>query len=119
MTYSHSLHGPHLVLSMTGNLHSQEYHSAIEAITSEHIENHEGNLILDFKSLEHINSSGLNLLLKLLNEYKLKNRSVIISGANTSVSGVLKITKLDTIFGLTSDVEAALKFNNRQTTANS
>lgn len=118
MTFSHSAHGPHLVLVLEGNLHGQEHHSVVDAITSEHLVNKSGNLILDCSALNHINSTGLNMLLKLLNTYKANNRHVIIAGANTSVKGVLAITKLNTIFGQAENVEAALANKNRQTTPN-
>lgn len=119
MMYSHSAHGPHLILSIEGNLHNQDHYIGMETTVNQHLKEHPGNLIINCQALNHINSSGLNMLLKLLNSYKTNNRQVIIAAANDSVRGVLAITKLNTIFGQAENVQAALSINNRQTTPNS
>lgn len=109
MTYSHSRHGQHLIIAFEGNLYDQLQARDIEHVTKPHLEEAKGDLILDFNQLEHINSSGLNLLLKLLNAYKKNERSVIIAGANDGIKGVLTITKLHTIFGLRDTVDEAVR----------
>lgn len=114
MTYKHRHHGQHLIIEFAGNLYDQLLAHEIEHITQPHLSGFSGNLILDMSNLEHINSSGLNLLLKLLNSYKSKDRTVIVAGANQAVSGVLTITKLNTIFGMTATLEDALKDTNSQ-----
>lgn len=114
MTYTQRQYGPHLVIAFHGKLYDQLYATEIEKTGQNHISASEGNLILDMSGLEHINSSGLNLLLKLLNTYKSAQRAVIIAGANETVTGVLTITKLHTIFILADSVEEAIRQNNTQ-----
>lgn len=109
MTYSHSRHGQHLIIAFEGNLYDQLQAREIELLTKPHLEAAAGNLILDFSKLEHINSSGLNLLLKLLNAYKKNERTVTIAGANEGITGVLTITKLHTIFGMSDSIEKAIQ----------
>ncbi len=115
MNFSHSRQGQHLIIELHGNLYDQLMAPQIEEITEEHLETAEGNLILNVTDLQHINSSGVNLLLKMLNAYKSNKREVIIAGANSSITGVLTISKLHTIFGMVESVQEALKDQNQQT----
>lgn len=115
MNFSHSRQGQHLIIELHGNLYDQLLAPHIEEITKEHLESADGNLIIDVSDLNHINSSGVNLLLKMLNAYKTNKRDVIIAGANSSITGVLTISKLHTIFGMTETVQQALEEQQQQT----
>lgn len=114
MNFSHSRQGQHLIIELHGNLYDQLLAPQIEEFTEEHLETANGNLILEMSKLQHINSSGVNLLLKLLNAYKTHKREVIVAGANSSITGVLTISKLHTIFGMVESVQKALKDQNKQ-----
>ena len=114
MKISHRPHGQHLIIELEGRLYDQLQAGDIEFITQPHVQESSGNLILDVSKLEHINSSGLNLLLKLLNTYKTQNRSVIVVGANQAVNGVFSITKLNRVFVLVDSLDEAVQVNNVQ-----
>lgn len=114
MKFIHRHHGQHLIIELEGRLYDQLLAGDIEFITQPHVQKSTGNLILDVSKLEHINSSGLNLLLKLLNTYKTRDRSVIVAGANQAVNGVFSITKLNTVFVLVDSLDEAVQVNNIQ-----
>ncbi len=114
MTYTQRQHGHHLILAFHGKLYNQLYAAEIEKTAHNHLAHFKGNLVLDLSQLGNINSNGINLLLKLLNSYKTDKRTVFIAGANSSVTGVLTITKLHTIFELVASIDEAISQNHSQ-----
>ncbi len=70
-------------------------------------------LVLDMKSVEHINSSGLGILIASLNTVRQAGGSLKIANVGSRVLDLLKITKLDQIFELHKSVEEAVKNLNR------
>jgi anti-sigma B factor antagonist len=56
------------------------------------------NIVLDLKELSSINSSGLGVLIGILNRVKSKNGSLKMLNADDRIMNIFKITKLDLIF---------------------
>ncbi|MDD5361213.1 MAG: STAS domain-containing protein [Ignavibacteria bacterium] len=56
------------------------------------------NIALDLKDLNSINSSGLGVLIGILNRVKTKNGSLKMLNADERIMHIFKITKLDLIF---------------------
>jgi anti-sigma B factor antagonist len=66
-------------------------------------------IIVDMKSVEHINSSGLGILIASLNAVRQSGGDLKIANAAPRVLEMLKITKLDQIFGSYKSVDEAAK----------
>jgi len=66
-------------------------------------------IIIDMKSVEHINSSGLGILIASLNAVRQAQGSMKIANASTRVLELLKITKLNQIFESYKSVDDAIK----------
>lgn len=65
--------------------------------------------IIDMKSVEHINSSGLGILIASLNAVRQAGGDLKIANASPRVLDLLKITKLNQIFESYESVDEALK----------
>jgi len=66
-------------------------------------------IIIDMKSVEHINSSGLGILIASLNAVRQAEGDLRIANAGTRVLDLLKITKLNQIFESYKSIEEAVK----------
>jgi anti-sigma B factor antagonist len=65
--------------------------------------------IVDMKSVEHINSSGLGILIASLNAVRQAGGDLKIANASSRVLDLLKITKLNQIFESYESVDEAVK----------
>ncbi len=66
-------------------------------------------IIIDMKSVEHINSSGLGILIASLNAVRQAAGDLKIANASSRVLDLLKITKLSQIFESYDSVDEAVK----------
>ncbi len=66
------------------------------------------NIIVDLTNLEHINSSGLGVLITLLTKARKTDGELILTNPSSNVSNLLTITKLNTIFKVFPDVAQAI-----------
>lgn len=65
-------------------------------------------LIIDMKSVELMNSSGLGMLVNALSKVKKYNKSLLICSVPEKVANLLKITHLNEIFVVCNDLQAAI-----------
>ncbi len=65
--------------------------------------------VVDMKSVEHINSSGLGILIASLNAVRQAGGDLKIANASSRVLELLKITKLNQIFESFNSVDEAVK----------
>jgi len=65
--------------------------------------------IVDMKSVEHINSSGLGILIASLNAVRQAGGDLKIANASPRVLDLLKITKLNQIFESYKSIDDAVK----------
>jgi anti-sigma B factor antagonist len=66
-------------------------------------------IIVDMKSVEHVNSSGLGILIASLNTVREANGDLKIVNVGPRVLDLLRITKLDQIFEAYKSVDEAVK----------
>jgi len=66
------------------------------------------NLILDFKKLEFIDSSGLGFLVAVNSTLLKQGRKLTLSTVPENLMGLLKITNLDRVLKIAPSVEKAL-----------
>lgn len=63
---------------------------------------------IDLTNLKHINSTGLGVFISLLPKLKSKGAELVICNPSTSISNLMKITKLNTIFSIHASVEEGI-----------
>ncbi len=72
------------------------------------IENGRNLVLLDFKELRYINSSGLNVLIHILTKSRRAGGDVAICNVNEKNRELLLITKLDSIFNTCNSLEEGI-----------
>ncbi len=65
--------------------------------------------IIDLADLKYMNSSGLNVLIQLLTKTRNNGGDSVICNVSKKVNELLIITKLNTLFKVADDKEAAKK----------
>ncbi len=65
--------------------------------------------VIDMGSVEHINSSGLGILIASLNVVRQAGGDLKVANVSSRVLDLLKITKLNQIFKLYNSVDEAVK----------
>ncbi len=68
--------------------------------------------VFNLNKLEHINSSGLNLFLKLFSKIRSKGGELVFSENSKGVEKLFHISKLDSIFNICASNEEALNYLN-------
>ena len=100
--------------SLTGKIISTE---GFEGVTAQ-LDNAflEGNkkIIIDMSKVSYINSSGLNLLVRLLTKVRNKGGELVLISLSDSVEKLFFITKLNSIFTICADISEAQNIFNAQ-----
>lgn len=76
------------------------------------LEQNELKFVFNLKALEHINSNGLNLFLKLFSKIRSKGGDLVFSEVSEGVSKLLHISKLDSIFNICASDKEAINYLN-------
>lgn len=71
-------------------------------------------VIIDMSDISYINSSGLNLLVRLLTKVRNKGGELILIALSESVEKLFFITKLTSIFTICATIQEAQKIFNAQ-----
>ena len=66
------------------------------------------HLIADLSQLNVINSSGINVLIRLLTKTRIKGGEMIIIGLHENVGKVLQLTKLNDVFIIKENLDQAI-----------
>lgn len=70
--------------------------------------------IVDLSKVAHVNSSGLNLLLRMFTKVRNKGGELVLTTPSKSVEKLLSISKLNSIFTICANREEALNILNAQ-----
>lgn len=66
------------------------------------------NLIFDFDELTHINSSGINFIIRSLTRSRINNRDLVLSSINGNVKTLFEMAKINEIFSIYSNISDAI-----------
>jgi len=96
------------ILKLSGELIDK--HQAIELIKSidELLDTDHNKWAIDLSDLKYMNSSGLNVLIQILTKTRNKGGESVIFNVSKKVNELLVITKLNTLFKVSSTKEEAL-----------
>jgi len=70
------------------------------------------NIVFNFKELEHLNSTGINFLIRTLTRLRVNNRELVLCQVAGNVKRLFEVSKIDTIFSVFDSTEDALNFFN-------
>ena len=66
------------------------------------------NFILNLEELKYLNSSGLSALLSILTKCRKQDGEVVITNLSKKVKELFLITKLNSVFKVTENIESAI-----------
>lgn len=66
------------------------------------------NLIFDFTELTHINSTGINFIIRSLTRSRVNNRDLVLTSITGNVKTLFEIAKINGIFSIYSTVSDAI-----------
>jgi anti-sigma B factor antagonist len=109
MEFSTSTKDQVVVYQLEGNLIGETDGINITESLSEFLDNGEKNFVIDLEGLQHINSSGLGVLITLLTKARKVGGEVVLANPSAYIKNLLLITKLNTIFKIHPNQEQALE----------
>ncbi len=104
--------GDLIVLALSGEVDGSAA-NVLGAAYEEAVRSHRGrdsaSVLLDFASVDYINSTGIALIVSLLAKARAEGRAVIASGLSEHYRHIFEITRLSDFIKLFADVESATR----------
>jgi anti-sigma B factor antagonist len=112
MAFNYSLkdHNGLIILEMEGNLVDKAEAIDIGAEVEEKLTAGENRFIIDLSKLEYMNSTGLNIILNLMNKSRDKGGEAVVAAATPRIKSLFSVTKLDSVFTMKNSREEALSY---------
>jgi len=98
-----------VVLNLEGSLMGGPEAVTLNETVNRYLDEKTLKLVLNLKSVERVNSSGLGILIKALTTFKTNGGVLKLANVNPNVKNLLVITKLNTILDSYDSVDAAVK----------
>jgi len=97
------------VLVLSGELIDKNQANDLIKNIDELLAQGKNKLIIDLSDLKYMNSSGLNVLIQLLTKTRTNGGESVIFNVSKKVNDLLVITKLNTLFKVAENKDAAIK----------
>jgi anti-anti-sigma factor len=98
-----------IFLEMQGKLVDKAEAIDIGAEVEEQMAAGHHRFIIDLSQLEYMNSTGLNIILNLMNKCRNNGGEAVVAGSTSRIKSLFSVTKLDTVFTLKDTREEAVK----------
>jgi anti-sigma B factor antagonist len=109
MDFDFELAGQVGVFHLTGNLIGEKDGIPLTDSFSKHLDQSVKQFVIDLKDLQHINSTGLGVLITLLTKARKVGGEVVLAQPSQFIRDLLVMTKLNTIFEIHDDRAAAVE----------
>ncbi len=96
------------ILTVTGDLVIGEPETIFKKTVTQLLEEGRVNLLVDLSNVGFLDSSGLGALVRALTQSQKEGGQTKLLNAGPQVRKLLQMTKLDSVFELHSDLEAAV-----------
>ena len=96
------------VFHLQGRLMDQPHADRLMTALDDTVTNGHHTVVLDLSALQYMNSTGLNILINVLTRTRNAGGDALISGLSNSVRQLFLVTKLDSVFTILPDVDAAV-----------
>ena len=96
------------ILTVTGDLVICEPETTFKKTVTQLLEEGRVNLLVDLSNVGFLDSSGLGALVRALTQSQKEGGQTKLLNAGPQVRKLLQMTKLDSVFELHSDLEAAV-----------
>lgn len=99
----------HAVLKLKGMLMDKSHSGPLLTEVENLIKGGINRFVVDLAGMDYMNSSGLNTLVNILTKARTKGGEVVVANVSEKVKQLFLITKLNTLFTITSSIEEAEK----------
>lgn len=96
------------VFHLKGRLMDQQQADRLMGALDDELAEGHSSVILDMSELQYMNSTGLNILINVLTRTRNAGGDTLIAGVSNSVRQLFVVTKLDSVFVITSGVDEAV-----------
>jgi anti-sigma B factor antagonist len=100
--------GPVQVVSFKGKITTEKDVEELKQI----LDSKSPNFIFDLAELSHVNSSGINFIIKSLTRCRVGGGELVLSGLNGSVKQLFELAKIDGLFTTYSNQEDSINHFN-------
>jgi len=97
------------ILAMQGKLVDKAEAIDIGAEVEEQMALGHNHFIIDLSRLEYMNSTGLNIILNLMNKCRNSGGEAVVAGSTVRIKSLFSVTKLDSVFTMKDSLEEAVK----------
>ena len=97
------------VIHLTGSLISEYDSQGLLDEIAHCIEQGQSKFVIDLASLSSLNSSGLGVLINILTKARKAGGDAVIINVSETINKLLIITKLNSVFNFSGDLETAIK----------
>lgn len=104
----------HSVLTMTGRLVDKVEAIEVSVEIDEELEEGTNHFIINLSELDYMNSTGLNIIINLMNKARNEGGEAVVVGAQPRIKTLFVVTKLDTVFTMKDTLEEATTHLNAQ-----
>lgn len=98
------------LLAMEGRLVDKVEAIEISVEIDEELSSGTHRFIIDLSKLEYMNSTGLNILINIMNKTRNEGGEAIIIGAAPRIASLFAVTKLDSVFKMKKTMEEATAY---------
>lgn len=112
MNYTLSTNTYYPVLSLSGTITSELEGAKLLHFAAEEILPVSPKFIIDLEKLSFMSSAGLNALISLLVKARTRHGEVTVVNVNEHIKKLLLITKLNTVFSVSDNMDEAINFLN-------
>ena len=103
-----------VILLLEGRILTSEDFNRVNDLMDKAVNEGHRKFILPLDKVSHVNSSGLNLLLRLFTKARNKGGDLWMVAPSSGVDKLLKISKLNTVFNICANQTEALNQLNAQ-----
>lgn len=101
-------------LQMGGRLVDKSEAVEISVEVEEELEEGTSRFIIDLSELEYMNSTGLNIIINLMNKSRNNGGEAVVVGAGPRIKSLFTVTKLHSVFTIKDTREEALQYFNEK-----
>ncbi len=109
MNYNHEVKEGVLFMSFNGDLIGENNGPELIELITKNIEEDIKLCAVDISGIRYINSSGIGVLITILTKFRNKDGELVLINPSEHVQKLLIITKLNAIFNIVDNEEAAIK----------
>jgi anti-sigma B factor antagonist len=99
-----------VILSMIGRLVDKVEAVEISTEVEEELKSGNNRFIIDLSEMEYMNSTGLNIIINLMNKSKNNGGEAVVASAPARILSLFTVTKLNSVFTIKDSREEAIAY---------